>query len=79
VQQRLGANVNGEFAQIAQIRAQLENAKWELDQTTTRSPCDCYVINLQLRPGGFVAALPVAPVMTLVEATGNRRRALSPE
>jgi len=71
VQQRLGANVNGEFAQIAQIRAQLENAKWELDQTTTRSPCDCYVINLQLRPGGFVAALPVAPVMTLVEATGT--------
>ena len=71
VQERLGANVNGEFAQIAQIRAQLESAKWDLDQTTTRSPCDCYVINLQLRPGGFVAALPVAPVMTLVEATGT--------
>ena len=71
VQQRLGANVNGEYAQIAQIRAQLESAKWDLDQTTTRSPCDCYVINLQLRPGGFVAALPVAPVMTLVEATGT--------
>ena len=62
---------NGEFAQAAQIRAQLESAKWDLDQTTTRSPCDCYVINLQLRPGGFVAALPVAPVMTLVEATGT--------
>jgi multidrug resistance efflux pump len=29
------------------------------------------VVNLQLRPGGFVAALPVAPVMTLVEATGT--------
>ncbi|MEO8675566.1 MAG: HlyD family secretion protein, partial [Casimicrobiaceae bacterium] len=71
VQQRLGAKSNGEYAQIAQIRAQLENAKWDLDQTTTRSPCDCYVINLQLRPGGFVAALPVAPVMTLVESTGS--------
>jgi len=71
VQQRLGAKVNGEFAQVAQIRAQLESAKWDLDQTTTRSPCDCYVVNLQLRPGGFVAALPVAPVMTLVEATGS--------
>jgi multidrug resistance efflux pump len=70
VQQKLGAKVNGEYAQIAQIRAQLESAKWDLDQTTTRSPCDCYVINLQLRPGGYVAALPVAPVMTLVEATG---------
>ena len=71
VQQRLGAKSNGEYAQVAQIRAQLESAKWDLDQTTTRSPCDCYVINLQLRPGGFVAALPVAPVMTLVEATGT--------
>jgi len=71
VQQRLGAKSNGEYAQIAQIRAQLESAQWDLDQTTTRSPCDCYVINLQLRPGGFVAALPVAPVMTLVEATGT--------
>ena len=71
VQQRLGANVNGEYAQVAQIRAQLESAKWDLDQTTTRSPCDCYVVNLQLRPGGFVAALPVAPVLTLVETTGT--------
>ena len=71
VQQRLGAKSNGEYAQVAQIRAQLESAKWDLDQTTTRSPCDCYVVNLQLRPGGFVAALPVAPVMTLVEATGT--------
>jgi multidrug resistance efflux pump len=71
VQQKLGAKVDGEYAQVAQIRAQLESAKWDLDQTTTRSPCDCYVINLQLRPGGFVAALPVAPVMTLVETTGS--------
>jgi len=71
VQQRLGAKVNGEFAQIAQIRAQLESAKWDLEQTTTRSPCDCYVVNLALRPGGFVAGLPVNPVMTLVEATGT--------
>ena len=71
VQQRLGAKSNGEYASVAQIRAQLESAKWDLDQTTTRSPCDCFVINLQLRPGGFVAALPVAPVMTLVEASGT--------
>jgi multidrug resistance efflux pump len=71
IEQKLGANVKGEFAQVAQIRAQLENAKWLLDQTTTQSPCDCYVVNLQLRPGGFVAGLPVNPVMTLVEADGQ--------
>lgn len=71
VQQKLGAKVNGEYAQVAQIRAQLENAQWQLDQTTTRSPCECYVINLQLRPGGFVAGFPLNPVMTLVEAEGQ--------
>ena len=60
--------VKGEFAQVAQMRAQLENAKWQLEETTTRSPCDCYVVNLQLRPGGFVAGLPLNPVMTLLEA-----------
>jgi multidrug resistance efflux pump len=71
VQQRLGAKSNGEYAQIAQIRAQLASAQWDLDQTTTRSPCDCYVINLQLRPGGFATALGALPVMTLVETTGS--------
>ena len=69
--QKLGAKVNGEFAQVAQIRAQLENARWELDQTVTRSPCDCHVVNLQLRVGGFVAGLPFNAVMTLVEAQGQ--------
>jgi multidrug resistance efflux pump len=67
VQQKLGAQVGGEFAQVAQIRAQLENARWELEQTSTRSPCDCHVINLQLRPGAFVAGIPFNAVMTLVE------------
>src|SRR6185436_3134254 len=69
--EKLGANVKGEFAQVAQIRAQLETARWELDQTTTVSPCDCYVVNLQLRPGAFVAGFPINPVMTLVESTGQ--------
>lgn len=71
VRQRLGTKVDGTYAQVAQIRAQLENAKWLLDQTTTRSPCECHVINLQLRAGAFVAGLPLNPVMTLVEADGQ--------
>ena len=69
--QKLGAKVNGEYAQIAQARAQLENARWLLDQTTTRSPCDCYVVNLALRPGAFVGGAALAQVMTLVEADGQ--------
>src|SRR5262245_29275481 len=71
VQQKLNATFKGEFSQVAQTRAQLENARWQLQETTTRSPCDCYVVNLQLRPGGFVAGLPINPVMTLLEAEGQ--------
>lgn len=71
VVQKLGAKANGEYAQVAQIRAQLENAKWLLGETTTRSPCDCYVVNLQLRAGAFVAGIPLNAVMTLVEAEGQ--------
>jgi len=71
IQQKLGAKVNGEYAQVAEVRAKLENARWLLGETTMRSPCECYVINLQLRPGAFVAGLPFNAVMTLVEATGQ--------
>ena len=76
VVEKLGGQVGGEYAQVAQINAQLESAQWNLDQTTTRSPCDCFVINLQLRPGGFVAGLPLNPVMTLVEADGRSLRSI---
>jgi multidrug resistance efflux pump len=72
VRQQLSAKVEGgEFAQVATVRAQLENARWELEQTLVRSPCDCYVINLQLRPGAFVAGIPFNAVMTLVEVEGQ--------
>jgi multidrug resistance efflux pump len=71
IEQKLGATVKGEFSQVAQMRAQLETARWNLEQTTTHSPCDCYVVNLQLRPGAFVAAIPFNSVMTLIEADGQ--------
>jgi multidrug resistance efflux pump len=71
LEQKLGATVKGEISGVAQIRAQLDNAKWELEQTTTRSPCDCYVVNLQLRPGQLLGRTRAAHVMTLIEAGGQ--------
>jgi multidrug resistance efflux pump len=67
--QRRGAKVGDEFAQVAAVRAQLENARWELEQTTVRAPTDGYAINVQLRPGAMTAAFPVTPAMTFVEQT----------
>jgi multidrug resistance efflux pump len=71
VRVQLSATVGGDIASVAKIKADLANAEWELQQTTVRSPCDCYVINLALRPGAFVAGMPFNPVMTLVESEGQ--------
>ncbi|MBK6452634.1 MAG: HlyD family secretion protein [Proteobacteria bacterium] len=71
VRAQLSATVGGDIASVAKIKADLANAEWELEQTTVLSPCDCYVINLALRPGAFVAGMPVNPVMTLVESDGQ--------
>jgi multidrug resistance efflux pump len=67
VRARLDAMVGNDQADIAQIKAQLENARWELSQTEFRAPSDGTVINLQLRPGQMATALGQFPVMTFVE------------
>ena len=67
IRQRMGAKSNGEWAQIAQVRAQLESAKWDLSQTTVVAPANGTPINLQLRPGSMTAAFPALPVLTFVE------------
>ena len=67
VRQKLGARVDGDLAQVAQYKALLAQAKWDLSQTTVYAPASGSVINLQLRPGSFVAGLPMAPVMSFVE------------
>jgi multidrug resistance efflux pump len=71
VRAQLNAVVGDDVAAVAKIKADLANAEWELQQTTVLSPCECYVINLALRPGAFVAGMPINPVMTLVEADGQ--------
>ena len=67
LRERLNARVGDEQADVAQIRAQLRDAQWKLDETTTYAPDDGYVINLQLRPGSTVTQLPMLPVMSFVE------------
>jgi multidrug resistance efflux pump len=81
VVQKLSGQVNGEQASVASARAQLAtakaqvdqsradlaNAQWNLDQTAVFAPANGYAINVQLRPGSFVTAFPVAPAMSFVE------------
>ena len=67
LQQRSAGKFEDEYAPVAAIRAQLENAKWELSQTTVTAPTTGYAINVQLRPGSFTTAFPITPAMTFVE------------
>ncbi|HSS08027.1 MAG TPA: HlyD family secretion protein [Rhodanobacteraceae bacterium] len=67
VRAMMNATVGDDQAEVAQIRAQLENAKWELEQTTVLAPADGYAINVQPRPGSMTAAFPITPAMTFVE------------
>jgi multidrug resistance efflux pump len=53
-------------ASIENLTAQLNNAQWQLDETSVRAPTDGQVVNLQLRPGGFVTNIPIAAAMTFV-------------
>ena len=67
LREKLGARSGNEQADVAQIVAQLEDARWKLSEATVYAPTDGYVINLQLRPGSTVSQMPFNPVMTFVE------------
>jgi multidrug resistance efflux pump len=67
IRQRIAATTNGEWAEVAQARAELDNAKWELSQTVVRAPSDGTPINLQLRAGAAIAPFPAFPAVTWVE------------
>ncbi len=56
-------------AEVEQLRAQVEGAKWNLDKTTVRAPTDGYVTNLALRKGARVASLPLSPVMAFIDTS----------
>lgn len=64
-----GAMFDGDQVAVAQVKAELATAKWELEQTTLYAPADGYAINLQARVGSYAAAIPLRPIMSFVETT----------
>lgn len=66
-QAQLAAVVDGDLASVATIKANLAKARWELEQTVMYAPADGTPINVQLRPGSFTVAMPIAPAMSFVE------------
>jgi RND family efflux transporter MFP subunit len=56
-------------AEVNQLRAQLDGAKWNLEKTVVRAPADGYVTHLALRKGARVANLPLTPAMAFIDTS----------
>lgn len=66
IQSQLDSMVNGEQSQIVSLRAQLTEAKYNLEQTVIRAPSNGYVTQVLIRPSTYAAALPLRPVMVFI-------------
>jgi multidrug resistance efflux pump len=60
------ATIDGVNPQVREILADLDNARWQLEETVVRAPADGYVTNVALRPGAMAAATPLVPAMAFV-------------
>ncbi|AJJ09854.1 inner membrane protein yibH [Yersinia rohdei] len=66
IKSQIDSVLNGEQSQIVSLRAQLNEAKYDLEQTVIRAPSNGYVTQVLIRPGTFAAALPLRPVMVFI-------------
>ncbi|MBV8041744.1 HlyD family secretion protein [Pluralibacter sp.] len=66
IKSQLDSVLNGEQSQVVSLRAQLAEAKYDVEQTVVRAPSDGYVSQVLIRPGTFAAALPLRPVMVFI-------------
>ncbi|WP_457608354.1 HlyD family secretion protein [Nitratifractor sp.] len=54
--------------EVASLKAQLEQAKFDLDSCVVRAPSDGYVTQLRVRPGQMAVPIPALPLMTFVNS-----------
>ena len=64
---KLESVVGPDIASVAQIKAQLEAAQYDVDSTVIRAPADGYAVNVAVRPGNYLMSLPFRPAMSFVE------------
>lgn len=67
VQTRLESVVGPDIASVAQIKAQLEAAQYDLDSTIIRAPSDGFAVNVAVRPGNYLVSMPFKPALSFVE------------
>jgi multidrug resistance efflux pump len=60
------SNIDGVNTTVARLQAELGDAEFDLNQTVTRAPGPGFVTQVALRPGMYVGATALRPVMTFV-------------
>ncbi len=60
------ANLRGVNTEVARIQAELETARFNLEQSVVRAPTDGSVAQMFLRPGMYAASMPLRPVMVFM-------------
>ena len=66
-----GFDVEQRQSEVDQLKAQLENARWNLDKTVVRAPADGYVTNVGLRKGARVGNLSASPAMAFIDTSAT--------
>jgi multidrug resistance efflux pump len=66
VRLQVKAESDGVNPEVREVQAQLEKARWDLEETVVRAPGDGYVPQLTLRPGQMAVQLPLRPLMVFV-------------
>ncbi len=54
--------------EVKSLEGQLETAQFDLDSCVVHAPADGFVTHLMVRPGQMAVPLPMAPVMTFINA-----------
>jgi len=60
------AAIQGVNTDVARLQAELDSAKYDLEQTVVRAPTDGVVVQLFLRPGMYAVPMPMRPVMVFM-------------
>lgn len=63
---QLKTESDGVNPEVREVMAQLERARWDLEQTVVRAPTDGYVPQQLLRPGMMAVPMPMKPLMMFV-------------
>ena len=69
---QLNGSVDGDDPAVAVIKAQLDEARFDLENTIIRAPVDGFVTQLAVRPGMMAVPLPLKPLANFVNSEKRR-------